>query len=126
MQLFAHKKLKKTPSKVAHYRPKPFFPQPSPTHSQKPKIDLSYHKNVPPSVCFLVCDDDLVPALPAGFVTNLISPQASRLYKVLQSTEVAIFMLRVSFYMFCSVRLHVLFKNSCFARRPKDLDVDWY
>jgi ABC-type sulfate transport system permease component len=49
--------------------------------------------------------DDLLPALPAGFVTNLISPQASTLYKVLQSTEVAIFMLGVSFFMFCSVRL---------------------
>ena len=52
---FAHKKLKKPPSKVAHNRPKPFFPQPSPTHSQQPKIDFSYHKNVPPSVCSLVC-----------------------------------------------------------------------
>jgi hypothetical protein len=30
--------------------PNPFFPQPSPTHSQQPKIDFSYHKNVPPSV----------------------------------------------------------------------------
>jgi hypothetical protein len=53
---FAHKKLKKPPSKVAHNRPKSFIPQPSPTHSQQPKIDFSYHKNVPPSVCSLVCD----------------------------------------------------------------------
>ena len=52
---FAHKKLKKPPSKVAHNRPKPFIPQPSPTHSQQPKIDFSYHKNVPPSVSSLVC-----------------------------------------------------------------------
>ena len=52
---FDHKKLKKPPSKVAHNRPKPFFPQPSPTHSQQPKIDFLYHKNVPPSVCSLVC-----------------------------------------------------------------------
>jgi hypothetical protein len=48
--------LKKPPSKVAHNRPKPFIPQPSPTHSQQPKIDFLYHKNVPPSVCSLVCD----------------------------------------------------------------------
>ena len=52
---FALKKLKKPPSKVAHNRPKPFFPQPSPSHSQQPKIDFSYHKNVSPSVCSLVC-----------------------------------------------------------------------
>ena len=44
---FAHKKLKKLPSKVAHNQPKPFIPQPSPTHSPQPKIDFSYHKNVP-------------------------------------------------------------------------------
>ena len=44
---FAHKKLKKPPSKVAHNRPKPFIPQPSPTHSQQPKIDFSYHKKCP-------------------------------------------------------------------------------
>ena len=43
---FDHKKLKKPPSKVAHNWPKPFFPQPSP----------KYHKNVPISVCSLVCD----------------------------------------------------------------------
>ena len=55
---FAHKKLKKPPSKVAHNRPKPFIPQPSPTHRQQPKIDFSYHKNVPPSVCSLVCGRD--------------------------------------------------------------------
>ena len=42
---FAHKKLKKPPSKVAHNRPKPFISQPSPTHSQQPKINFSYHKN---------------------------------------------------------------------------------
>jgi hypothetical protein len=30
LQCFAHKKLKKPPSKVAHNRPKPFIPQPSP------------------------------------------------------------------------------------------------
>ena len=73
--------------------------------------------------------DDLLPALPAGFVTNLISPQASTLYKV-QSTEVAIFILGVSFYMFCSVRLcfsktvsepKVDAGQCCFDRRPKDL-----
>jgi hypothetical protein len=52
---FAHKKLKKPPSKVAHNRPKPFIPQPSPTHRQQPKINFSYNKNVPPSVCSLVC-----------------------------------------------------------------------
>ena len=52
---FAHKKLKKPPSKVAHNRPKPFIPQPSRTHSQQPKVDFSYHNNVPPSVCSLVC-----------------------------------------------------------------------
>ena len=52
---FAHKKLKKPPSKVAHNRPKHFIPQPSPSHSQQPKIDFSCHKNVPPSVCSLVC-----------------------------------------------------------------------
>ena len=52
---FAHKKLKKPPSKVAHNRPKPFIPQPSPTHSQQPKIDFSCHKNVPPSLCLLLC-----------------------------------------------------------------------
>ena len=44
---FDHKKLKKPPSKVAHNRPKPFFPQTSPSQSQQPKIDFSYHKNVP-------------------------------------------------------------------------------
>ena len=27
----------------------------SPTHSQQPKIDFSYHKNVPPSICSLIC-----------------------------------------------------------------------
>ena len=53
---FAHKKLKKPPSKVAHNRPKHFIPQPSPSHSQQPKIDFSCYKNVPPSVCSLVCD----------------------------------------------------------------------
>ena len=88
-----------------------------------------------PGICSLIYDDDLVPALPAGFVTNLISPQASTLYKVLQSTEVAIFMLGASFFMFCSVP-NMLLKNRirvksgcrtvdnvvfCFARRSKDL-----
>ena len=53
---FAHKKLKKPPSKVAHNRPKPFFPQPSPSHSQQPKIDFSYYKNVPPDICSLICE----------------------------------------------------------------------
>ena len=53
---FAHKKLKKPPSKVAHNRPKHFIPQPSPSHSQQPKIDFSCHKNVPPSLCLLLCD----------------------------------------------------------------------
>merc|ERR1712008_651511 len=43
---FSLKKLKKRPPKVAHNRPKPFFPQPSPSHSQQPKIDFSYHKDV--------------------------------------------------------------------------------
>merc|ERR1712008_578653 len=52
---FSPKKLKKPPSKVAHNRPKPFFPQPSPSHSQQPKIDFSYHKNVPPDICSLIC-----------------------------------------------------------------------
>ena len=54
-QLFVGKKNKKTPSKVAHNRPKPFFSQSSPAHSQQPKIDFSYHKNVPPSICSLNC-----------------------------------------------------------------------
>jgi hypothetical protein len=53
---FAHKKLKKPPSKVAHNRPKHFIPQPSPSHSQQPKIDFSCHKNVPPSLCLLLCE----------------------------------------------------------------------
>jgi len=53
---FDAKKLKKAPSKVAHNRPKPFFPQPSPSHSQQPKIDFSYHQNVPPDICSLICD----------------------------------------------------------------------
>jgi hypothetical protein len=53
---FCPQKVEKSPSKVAHNRPKPFIPQPSPTHSQQPKIDFSYHKNVPPSVCSLVCE----------------------------------------------------------------------
>ena len=57
---FAHKKLKKPPSKVAHNRPKPFIPQPSPTHSQQPKIDFSYHKNVPPTICSLICVGHIV------------------------------------------------------------------
>ena len=52
---FALKKLKRPHSKVAHNRPKFFFPQPSPTHSQQPKIDFSYHKNVPPTICSLIC-----------------------------------------------------------------------
>ena len=48
---FAHKKLKKPPSKVAHNRPKPFFPQPSPSHSQQPKIIKMSH---PASVLLFV------------------------------------------------------------------------
>ena len=51
---------KKLPSKVAHNWPKPFIPQPSPTHNQQPKIDFSYRKNVPPSICSLICVNDLV------------------------------------------------------------------
>ena len=46
---------KKQAKKVAHNWPKPFIPQPSPTHSQQPKIDFSYHKNVPPDICSLIC-----------------------------------------------------------------------
>ena len=51
----SQKKLKKPPSKVAHNQPKPFLTQPSPSHSQQPKIDFSYHKNVPPDICSLIC-----------------------------------------------------------------------
>ena len=43
------------PAKVVHNRPKTFLPQPSPSHSQQPKIDFSYHKNVPPTICSLIC-----------------------------------------------------------------------
>ena len=57
---FAHKKLKKPPSKVAHNRPTPFIPQPSPTQSQQPKIDFSYHKNFSPSICSLVCGGKII------------------------------------------------------------------
>ena len=70
--IFAHKKLKKPPSKVAHNRPKPFFPQPSPSHSQQPKIDFSYHKNVPPDICSLICGKN-------GFENQ--SPFRNRTYK---------------------------------------------
>ena len=53
---FVHKKLNKPPSKVAHNRPKPFLPQSSPTHSQQPKINFSYLKNVSTSICSLICE----------------------------------------------------------------------
>ena len=51
----AHKKLKKPPSKVAHNRPKPFLTQPSPSHSQQPKIDFSYYEISGPDICSLIC-----------------------------------------------------------------------
>ena len=35
---FAHEKLKKTPQKVAHNRPKPFY------FTVQPRIDFSYHR----------------------------------------------------------------------------------
>jgi hypothetical protein len=53
--LFAHKKLKKTPSKVAHNQPKPFISQSSPAHSPQPRIDFSNHKISGTSICSLIC-----------------------------------------------------------------------
>ena len=52
---FTHENLEKCASKVAHNRPKTFFSQSSPGHSQQPKIDFSYHKYVPRLICFLIC-----------------------------------------------------------------------
>ena len=50
--------------------------------------------------------DDLVPALPAGFVTNLISPQASMLYKVSKDHRGCHFYTRgvVSYVLLCMLR----------------------
>ena len=44
---------KNRPQKLLIIGPNLFFH--SPAHSQQPKIDFSYHKNVPPSICSLIC-----------------------------------------------------------------------
>ena len=52
---FAHKKLKKPPSKVAHNRPRPFLTQSSPDHCPQPRIDFSYYEISGPDICSLIC-----------------------------------------------------------------------
>ena len=51
---FAHKKLKKPPSKVAHNRPKPFLRQSSPGHSPQPRSSFPFYKKPNPNVSLLV------------------------------------------------------------------------
>ena len=50
-------KVKKRASKVAHNRPRPFFPLSSPGHSPQPKIDSPYHEISGPDICSLICDN---------------------------------------------------------------------
>ena len=52
---FAHKKLKKPPSKVAHNRPQNFFFMYWPGCPNQPRIDFSCHKYVPRRICSLIC-----------------------------------------------------------------------
>ena len=47
---FAHKTLKKPPSKVAHNRPKPFLRQSSPGHSPQPRSSFPFYKKPNPNV----------------------------------------------------------------------------
>ena len=50
---FVHKNFKKQTSKVAHYRPRPFYftvkPRP------QPRIDFSYYEISGPDICTLIC-----------------------------------------------------------------------
>ena len=82
---FAHKKLKKPPSKVAHNWPKPFIPQPSPTHSQQPKINFSYHKNVPPTISSLICGLQIR----SGRVSSILSNPSSKQFLVALSLYIS-------------------------------------
>ena len=53
-KFFDPEKVKKRASKVAHNRPRPFFPtvQPRP----QPRIDFSYYEISGPDICSLICD----------------------------------------------------------------------
>ena len=48
-------KTKKSASKVAHNRPKPFISQSSPAHRPQPRIDFSYYEISEPDICSLIC-----------------------------------------------------------------------
>ena len=52
---FDPEKVKKLASKVAHNRPRPFFPLSSPGHSQQPKINFPYHEISGPDICSIIC-----------------------------------------------------------------------
>jgi hypothetical protein len=87
---FSYKKLKKPPSKVAHNRPKHFIPQPSPSHSQQPKIDFSCHKNVPPSVCSLVCASRLTKGIAKYFLVFEMSLESNSEVLILMKLKIRI------------------------------------
>jgi hypothetical protein len=64
---FDPEKVKKPPSKVAHNRPKPFFPLASPDHSPQPRIDFSYYEILGPDICSLICELEMDGTLHTDF-----------------------------------------------------------
>jgi hypothetical protein len=55
-KIFDPEKVKKrASSRVAHNRPRPFFPLSSPGHSPQPKIDFPYDEISGPDICSLIC-----------------------------------------------------------------------